>query len=352
MAGSIIEIEKDKKYKLSYMYKGNRHYRTVECKTKDSNILLANFVMEIKNGNKEIKDIYFVEFSQLYLDNYAKPTLANKTVWEYKKYLNKRICPYFEKYLLKNIETLDVQNFINLLGKELSRESVKRYKSLLSGIFDKAILWGFLKANPCKLTILPKCKASTGTKSKSLDLDTAKKILELLDNVDKKHKLIMNIILRCGLRRSEVLGLKYKDIDFVNNILTVNQVIEYIPHQPLGLKPPKTERGHRKIHISTELSAMILDYRTKEPDDDLIFNWYNPDALYKWFKRFLNTNKLQDIRLHDLRHTYANIMINDAKISIASLSELLGHSRTSTTQNIYIHSINAEQDAAAIFFDK
>lgn len=162
-----------------------------------------------------------------------------------------------------------------------------------------------------------------------------------------------------GLRISEVLGLTWDNIDFIENTITINK-ITVRDNNTVILKSPKTESSERTISAPKEVIHLLREYKKNQLEDklkgkiknnlNLLFfdkneNPIAQDVLSKKFNRFLKDNELDHIRFHDLRHSHVTLLIN-SKVPIKVISERVGHSNINTTLNIYAHTLK-EMDSEA-----
>lgn len=340
MAGSYIK--RGNSYRLRFTYKGKTYSKTIKLnKGQKIERELDKFIEEIKDGNNISSNINFITFAQKWLDDYAKPNLRERTVQGYKDYLNLRLIPYFGNMNLSDIQLYDIQKFVNSLSSTLSSETIRKYKNCLSCIFNYAVRWNFLKFNPCNGVIIPK-GLDTSVKPVFLTKDEVKQLLIYLNKEELKYQIIVRLALQCGLRRSEILALTWKAIDFNNCTISIFQATSTIKGIGTIVSGTKNESSIRTIHVKKE----ILDLIKKLPkENELIFGYIHNDTVTKWFNKFLKKYNLKHMRFHDLRHTHATLLIANG-IDMKTVSSRLGHSNISTTMNIYTH-VLSENDKKA-----
>ena len=148
-----------------------------------------------------------------------------------------------------------------------------------------------------------------------------------------------------GLRRGEIVGLKWEMVSFEDNIIRIRETITQMGGEIIE-KPPKTEESNRDLEIFPSVRDILLRYRDYQIENNL-YNEYvvvnqngehlNPTFLSKKFKEFIIENGLREIRFHDLRHTFGTRAIG-AGVNPLAVSGAMGHSNLSTTLNIYVHS--------------
>lgn len=340
MAGSFRK--RGSKYFLEYMYKGKKYTKTVECLDKDVKEELMRFVISIKDKVSPTSSISLINYSQKWLDEYAKPKLSLKTIQGYKDYLNNRIIPYFGNIKLKDIKAYNIQQFLNSLTSELSTCSIKKYKALLSVMLNTAVKWQIIDFNPCVYVDLPKGK-NNKVIPVFLTKEEANNLLNCLHAEDLKYQIIVRLALQCGMRRSEIVGLTWNDIDFTNNTININKTLSYLKGQGQIVANTKNESSKRIIYANEDLIRLIC---TLPQNSNFLFNKEHIDDITKWFNRFLKRHNLRHMRFHDLRHTHATLLISGG-VNMKTVSTRLGHSSINTTLNLYTHSLNEDDKKAS-----
>lgn len=277
-----------------------------------------------------------------------KPCLALSTYEAYTVYFRKHIEPYFSALHLEDIKPMDVQKYVTgklhggrMDGKTggLSPSSVKKHLSLLRQVFDSAVIYGYIPQNPCASIRLPKCKGGLSKRSVLLSPIEAQNVIDAFEG----HPLHITVILALyyGLRRSEVLGLKWSAVDFERNTLTINHTI--VKNLTIEAKDAtKTDTSARTFELLPEVKTYLLDlYASRRPDAVYIHTWedgrvFRPDYVTRSFQRVLKAHNLPKMRFHDLRHSTASILF-DMGWGLEDVKSWLGHADIETTSNIYVH---------------
>jgi len=184
-----------------------------------------------------------------------------------------------------------------------------------------------------------------------------------------KHRLeaLFHLAITTGMRESELLGLKWKDLDWVKQILKVERQLERPHGEGIHFTPPKTKKGRRSIKLGNNSIELLRNHydrqqaeRINAGDDwreyDLIFTTsigtpINQRNLLRTFKILLKHAGLPAIRFHDLRHTSASLMLNH-NIPVIVVSRRLGHARASITSDVYGHLLPSMQDKATKMIDE
>lgn len=253
----------------------------------------------------------------------------------------------------------------------LSTETIRHYHRFLSSVFSYAVNSKIIATNPCARATIPKAKdkAKRAAKNKNyLDREESIKLLNLLEDEDMQYKTAAKLALYTGLRREEVCGLEWSDIDFIHSVISVERASVYIPKndytEESGIitDDTKNEGSERCIRISGSVNQMLKDYKEWQmkrrlqlgdrwEEHDRLFTTavgtpIHPDTLTRWFSEFTKRNGLPHVTIHGLRHTNATLLIN-SYVPITTIAARLGHANPSTTTKIYTHAIKRADAVAA-----
>ncbi len=285
----------------------------------------------------------------------------NLSITTYNCYLRickKYIIPMLGKYKLEELKPIHLQNYIDDLVGILAPQTIKIHINILNLALKKAYRLRLIRENIVECIELPKVKKFKNNIYNKTDM------VKLLQ-VCKGSSLELQIYLASGLglRISEVLGLTWDSIDFIENTITINK-ITVRDNNTVILKSPKTESSERTISAPKEIINLLREHKRNQLEDklkgkikgkiknnlNLLFfdkneNPIAQDVLSKKFNRFLKDNDLDHIRFHDLRHSHVTLLIN-SKVPIKVISERVGHSNVNTTLNIYAHTLK-EMDSEA-----
>jgi integrase len=329
-----------------------------------------DFLLKINsqlNSNTFIrpKKITVREYLEEWIKTYVECNLKKTTISSYISIIRLHIIPALGNIELQKLTALHIDEFYaqklkngRLNGKGgLSQKSLMYIHRILSEALDHAIKKKFLTTNPIKnITNVPKVpryRAEIYNKNEILNL------LEIIKDTDMECSIALAVL--CGLRRGEVLGLKWKDIDFTNSVIKIaRQLI------PIGnafeYDTPKSESSIREIVAPATVISILEKQRAKQDEykrmlndeyqDNELINCdndgspINPKNFSKRFAYFLKKNNLKHIRFHDLRHSYASLMLTSGN-SLKVTSSLLGHSTISLTADTYTHVLSdLKRDAA------
>jgi len=325
--------------------KGNNK-RIAEEKRKE---VLAEYERARENNVDVGRDILFTVFILLWLEQ-LKPSIEAVTYDTYRLIICNQIIPFFEpkKLKLKDVTSQHIQQYINFKLKSVSPNTVRKHLWNLSKCFNSAIKQKLVVFNPVKGIDMPKKIKYTGAKYYN-----EKQIDELLEVV--KGDILEGVIwlsIFYGLRRSEVLGLKWGAVDFDNNTFDIKHTVvrvDKVLHKKDSTKNDSSYRTLPMPDIITEMLHRIKakqeHYRLLQPndyvDEGYIFTRENgqlisPNYVTKYFKTILTKNNLPVIRLHDLRHSTASYLLY-LGFSMKEISVWLGHGDIGITMNLYTH---------------
>ncbi len=289
-----------------------------------------------KSSNKNA--LTFKEAAELWEEEH-KEKIAYKTWMGYQAHY-KRSVEYFSNTPIADIVPQDVNTYLKktMISKGYAYKTVKTALNVISLIFDKAILEGILKTNPCECIKIPNHLPKT-KRELPCDADLQK----VKDSVNCHFGLFAYFLLYTGLRRGEALALTYEDIDFENKIIAVNKAVYFESNHP-KLKSTKTEAGMRNVILLDCLADKL-----KKNEKGYIFNsngnLMTEQAFRRAWERYTKESNLT-ITPHQLRHAYATILY-DAEIDAKSAQQLLGHSDYKTTLEIYTHISDARKTSVA-----
>lgn len=250
-------------------------------------------------------------------------------------------------------------------GEPMAPASVISYHRTLSSILSRAVKWGYIQINPADAAEKP---SLGGHEAAYLEEDDARRLLELLQAEPVKWRAPITFDLLSGLRRAELLGLRWQDVGLDEHTITIRQTSNYLPGKGVYVGTPKTTTSARPLPISTAAIMLLLEYRAWqdtrreqlgdawEDQDGRVFTTDTgapmfPDSLTQWFSGFIARSGMPKVTVHSLRHTYASLMIADG-VPLVVVSRQLGHAQASTTANIYAHAIASAQAKAMQTFDR
>ena len=297
-----------------------------------------------------------------YLDRWLatiKHAVSEKTYDDYESLLRRHVRPVLGKKILSKIKPLDLQGLIDRLRERgLSARTVRYTHTIVSSALKQAVKWRLLTHNPAQYVELPKIQQR---EMQSLSQETALKFLATLPQ--DKYGLLFELALITGMRPEEYLALKWSDINFTNGTVTVNRVL-FRKREGGGwyFKEPKTKKSKRTIPLSSRLMQALSNHKRVQAKERLKAGpeWQDNDLVFaseigtplslrnlerRHFKPLLRKAELPDIRLYDLRHSCATLLLAAGE-NPKVVSERLGHASIVLTLDIYSHVLPSMQKAA------
>lgn len=295
---------------------------------------IAEWRLKIDRGEIDGKgNMIFSEYLKLWLKVYCKK-LAITTVQGYERYINKHITPTLGKIKIGELLPMQITNLYNSMSdKKLSNKTILQAHSIIRKSLQDAVKNGFIYKNPCALVERPSIN-----KYKPKNIYSEDDFAELFAaSQGTEHELPVIFAGLCGLRRSEVFGLTWDNIDTENMTITVKQAAVPIKGE-VTLKSTKNYTSERTFSYP----SFVNDILKKKKGIGLIFtdskgNPENGGNYSHRFKNFLTKKKLKKIRFHDLRHFNATMMLKSG-VSDKVASSRLGHANPNVTRSIYQHS--------------
>lgn len=340
-----------------------RRYRSVDGGKKDAERAMHEFIREIEKGYYVTDSkISVAEWVDTWLEVYIIPNVSPTTLSRYQGMIKRYIKPMLGSIQVQQLTTLAVQNWVNRLkispvsGREMSAATIKHAYHVLKGSMDKAVLANIIPKTPCTGIMLPK-----GQKKPPVIYDEGQIRQLIAAAKGTEMELVVEIELCLGLRRGELLGLRWEDIDWdKNQIHIVNNRV--VVDGKAIVKDPKTESSRRTVDVPEQLiqklrkhklacaanrmrlgqEYTVTDYVIVHPDGKPIY----PEYLSQMFTKLQKKAGLPKCRFHDLRHLCASIMLMQG-VNVKTAAALLGHSQISTTMNIYSHVLPSVAKEAA-----
>lgn len=246
---------------------------------------------------------------------------------------------------------------INKAG--LSGKTILHHHRLISAILSTAVEWQAIFSNPCERMKPPRVEY---TEAKYLDENQAAEMLRLLEDEEIQYKTIIHLLLYTGMRRGELCGLEWSDIDFDNSVIHIRRSSLYLPEKGIFEDETKNSTSRRSVKASASAMETLRRFKIWQAEERLkigdqwqdtgkIFTQWNgkpihPDTLTSWFRKFVTKNNLPPVSIHSLRHTNATLLIA-ANTNLQTVADRLGHANVATTSKVYAHSIQSANAAAA-----
>ncbi len=281
-----------------------------------------------------------------WMEKDIEPCRADTTINGYRSIIRNHIRPALGRVRLADLTPALIDGYYQWLaeGKGLSPNTIRKHHVLLHTALKSAFRQGVIPANPVQRATPPQATAV------EVAYYTPARLSRLLQAV-KGHPLEVPVYLACflGLRRSEILGLRWRDVDLHSGQLSVRWVRTTVGSRVVE-KPPKTSDSCRTLSIAAldDLLALLRALHAQRlregmpcaPDDFLLLGGdgrpLHPNAMSTSLAAFVRGHRLPPITFHGLRHTFAS-MANSARVPMYQISRAMGHSSPSITQRIYTH---------------
>ena len=339
-----------------------RHFETVHGRKADAQKRLNELLVSLEKGvYAPPGHLTVADHLHNWLEGYVKTNCSERTLDGYTSIIEHHLIPSLGHIQLKQLQPKAIQAYYGKAVSQLSPRTVHHHHRVLSQSLKYGVRQGYLGRNVCELVDAP------SPKKKLMRTLTPGEVEVLLDMAkDSYYYPIIYCAVSSGLRQAELLGLRWRDVDLEMLSLSVSQVL-YKRRGICTFKEPKTSHSRRRVAMTPKLSIFLKEYKTERlwlyqqmekqlTLDDLVFasvegKPIDPGVLTHNFSRIATRAGLSNVRFHDLRHTFASLMLlRGAKPKV--ISEALGHSSVAFTMNVYSHIIDGMQSDAMALLDE
>jgi integrase len=309
----------------------------------------------------------FSKYLEEWLKDYVWPNLSPRTAEGYESIVRCHLIPALGSIPLVQLKPEHLQRYYSeklSTGRHdgkggLSRTTVSHHHTCLHRALKMALRWGRISRNPADAVIPPRPQRSemhTMTEDEiNIFLEAAKKT---------PYYVLFYLALFTGMRRSELLALRWCDVDLLLCQAHITRSLHYLKTGEIVFRAPKTTRARRMVSLPPSSACLLQEHKDKREaqlgmtlkEDDLIFSDREgkpllPDTISHAWAKLVKRAGLEHIRLHDARHTHASLLLKQS-VHPKIVQERLGHATISTTLDLYSHVSPGLQEAAAIGFDK
>ena len=360
-----VRLRKDGRWEgrvvIGYDDKGNPKTKSVLAHTKGECVeKLEKLKEECGRTAEKLKpDMPFGEWIDFWYQYFSSPKLRPTTQATYENRIYGHIIPSIGKIPISKLTQNDLQQFyaklkrtgrkvnVELKGTGVSDRMVRSCHALCRSSLEKAVEEGLITRNPsigCKLP--PK-------KNGEMKVLTQNEIVRLLNQAyDEGYYEMFLLELTTGMRRGEILGLKWRDLNLETGELNIKRQLT-----TKGISVPKTKSSIRTILLPPDMLELLREMK-KTAKYDWIFpspvkegEPRNPTAITKRFRIMLERVHCKHVRFHDLRHTFATMALENG-MDVKTLSAMIGHVSSETTLNIYSHVTDTMRAQAAVKIDR
>ena len=364
-----IRLRKDGRWEgrvvIGYDEKGNPRTKNVLAKTKAECAEKLEALKEKcgRTSDRLKPEMTFGDWIDFWYQNFSKPKIRQTTQLSYEGRIYTHIIPEIGKIPLCKLSQNDLQQFYARLKKGGRKRFVEQYGEGLSDrmvrschttcrtALEKAVVEGLITNNPAIGCRLPPKKA------KEMQVLTQAEILRFLTRAKEEGYYEMFLLeLTTGMRRGEILGLKWRDLNLQTGELRITrQVVKTGSSKEISV--PKTKSSVRTILLPHDMVELLTELKNQTKGEWMFPSPVkegeprNPTAVYHRFQVILERSHCKKIRFHDLRHTFATMALENG-MDIKTLSAMIGHISSETTLNIYSHITDTMQQQAAVRIDR
>ncbi|MDI9261270.1 site-specific integrase [Alicyclobacillus sendaiensis] len=354
----VIELERDANGKRRRKWFGG--YKT----KKEAQAALVQKLHELQTGQFiEESDITIAEFLQQWLEH-KRSQVRPATLRSYEWHIRRHILPYIGHIKVSKLTPSILQNLYITLQKaprhdgkpgSVSNRSILHAHLVLHEALERAVRWGIIPRNVCDLVDPPRPQK---VDIQVWDIEHVNRFLLAARN--DRYYIAFLLAITTGMRKGEILGLRWIDIDFASKLITVRQNLSFV-HGQIYFLEPKTARGRRAVALSDPIIEALKRHREIQDaerhragvlyeDHGLVVQTelghpVTPRALDRSWYSLLKQCDVPKIRFHDLRHTHATLLLKQG-VHPKIVSERLGHANIGITLDTYSHVLpNLQQSA-------
>ena len=348
-----------------------RHFESVKGTKKDAQRRLHELLHTLEQGAYvRPSRLTVAQFLGEWLQDYARPNTAPRTCERYEEIVRVHLIPALGSFPLLALQPHHIQKYYaealdsgRRNGKGgLSALTVHKHHRILYESLRYGVRQGILVRNPAEAVTPPHGQ------SKELTIVGANRLQLILEAAkESPYYALFFMMAYTGVRRGEALGLRWGDIDLGKATLSVVQTLQQLHNGEYIFREPKSKHSQRQIALSPSLAIALWEYRLKQEQarrplgqqlapTDLVFSHpdgrpLRPNTVSRALQEIAQSLGLYSVRLHDLRHAHATILLQQG-VHPKIVQERLGHSSVATTLDIYSHVTPGLQEAAARRFDE
>jgi len=344
--------------------KSKQQWVSIKGTRKDAEIRLSELLSQLDNGLyiKPGKST-LAEFLKLWLRDYAKPNLSPRGFERYESIVRVHLTPSLGSIPLTKLQPERVQKYYTAkLNSGLSARTVRYHHVVLHIALKTAVKWGLVARNVADAVDPPRTR---NTEMRTWNEDEIAQFLETAK--DSPYFALFHTALFTGMRRSELLALRWHDVDFIFSQVYVSRSLHHLKDGSYVFTQPKSAKSKRMIKLSPDAFVVLSEHMEKQEaiwadtgkpltDNDLVFSTpkgkpLRPNTVSRAWTMLAARAGVSVIRLRDARHTHASLMLK-AGIHPKIVQERLGHASIQITLDTYSHVVPGLQEAAAAQFDK
>ena len=316
--------------------------RRAEAKMRE---IVEEWERQIGAGHISDSNQLFGDCVKIWLQNKAL-TVRENTLASYRMMANAHIIPALGDIPLRELTRQQIQAFFDSLKDDISASTMRKYRVVIHGTLEDACLDDLLSVNVCDKVKLPKKKRFEGT---ALDESEVARLLAETEKQQEPMRCIITLALAYGLRRSELCGLRWRDVDFTNGVIHIRNTRTEYSGLVYEAEATKTKAIRRDLALVGSTVDYLKDLQQKQKQSGTYSGLVcvhadgrevKPEYVTRSAMKFLKACGFDGVRLHDLRHTTASILAR--RVPIKQVQAFLGHEDVQTTLAIYTHVLNGD----------
>jgi integrase len=352
---------KEAVWAIKFLVGGKQIFKTLGPNKREAERRLTQIKSELVSGGmfEQIRPILFKELAEKWMNNHKQGANPKPgTIWAYDTRLRLHILPLLGQKVVNQITAYDIELVKQTLRGNMSARSTNSALIQIGTILKYGWTLGFCKSNPAQL--VKKLGVNRGV-GRTLSTEEA---VALLKQSVEPYRTIFFAMLCTGMRVGEITALQWKDIDFKNNLITVQRNVFRGPigKYKMGDKTwlfgtPKSKESNRKVFLIPALKTALLRHSEQSGGNSLglVFSTktgrpYDRSTLRERLNTFTKAASLKHVRIHDLRHTNATWLLANG-VNLAYVSKHLGHSGVAITGDTYHHVLPKEHERGMNLLD-
>lgn len=337
---------------------------TVRGSKKEAERRLSELLHQLDTGVLVVPSKTTVaEFLERWLEDYVRPKLSLRGAERYESIVRTHLIPSLGNVPLTQLKPDHLQrHYAARLTDGLSPRTIRYHHTVIHKALQTALKWGLLGRNVADGADVPRAHSH---EMQTWDEDEVETFLEAVKSTS--YYTLFYTALFTGMRRSELLALRWKDVDLLLNQIYVQRGLHHLKDGSYAFSEPKSAKSRRTIALPPSLTLLLTEHYKKQrldkgmlsiplTDDDLVFSTpegkpLRPNTVSRAWTTLAARAHVRVIRLHDARHTHASLLLKKG-IHPKIVQERLGHSSIQTTLDTYSHTTPGLQQAAAARFDE
>jgi integrase len=343
-------------YRISYKDPFTQKYKLKSkggFRTKpEAKLAAAKAELEIEEGVEQAPEALST-FLDAWLTEFKKGNVRKNTYQMHERNIEKHILPYFKNIRLVDVKPIMYQKFLNhLSNQDYSKRTIEIIHTTMNNAFEKAVILGKLKKNPCVGVTIKGKEKEPGLRF--IETEYISRFLHEAYKYDYIYWIYFKVLIETGIRKGEAAALKWSDIDLKKGQISINKTLDFTATTQSQLfGNPKTYSSKRIVTISNSLLNDLhfhIKYQNQNKialneiyhhDLNLVLcrndgNFMPKSSLFNAFERILKRADLPKVPIHSLRHTHA-VLLLEAGADMKYVQDRLGHGSIQITSDVYAH---------------